>query len=378
MLSAGSVLPPAAAAGDASRHDSVANKAESAAAKLKALHKQIKSTQAEKAHTESDLSAATAALRKHELALGAAAGRLRDIERKIESKNASLKTLNERKAKRSAALARHRQALSQELRAAYMMGRQNTLKLVLNQEDPLKIDRVLVYHGYFAREQLQKIEAVNADIKEIDQFSQAIKLETGKLRQLQSEQQQTLQVLESEKAQRQQAMEQLQGHLKDEKEKLRHLHANARRLKDLLRSLAARQSELEHGGAPFAMLKGRLDWPVKGRITTPYGGTRDGGVSSHGVLIEAAAGKDVHAVAAGRVVFADWFQPLGLLVIIDHGDGYMSLYGHDQSLLTSLGEIVRAGQTIASVGDSGGRTGSALYFEIRKDGKPLDPAKWCH
>ena len=385
VLSAGALCPAPVRSAEATRADAATGKPEDAAAKLKALHQQIKQVQSDRTRTESGIGAATAELRKHELALGATTARLRELQRMIAAKNASLKDLNARKTQRAAELARNRQGLAQELRAAYMMGRQNTLKLVLNQEDPLKIDRVLVYHGYFARDRLQKIEAVNADIKEIDQFTQAIKLETGTLRQLQAEQQQTMQALENEKAARQQAVEQMQAQLKDQTDRLRHLRANAKRLQSLLDSLAAQPAApgapSERAGsdkAPFALLKGRLGWPVKGRIATPFGGNQADEVSSHGVLIEAHAGADVHAVAAGRIVFADWFQPLGLLVIIDHGNGYMSLYGHNQSLQKALGDIVHGGEVIASVGDTGGRAGAGLYFEIRKDGKPLDPAKWCH
>ena len=129
---------------------------------------------------------------------------------------------------------------------------------------------------------------------------------------------------------------------------------------------------------PFEGLKGELDWPTTGRIAMAPGSTmRDGGAKWSGVIIESPPGSEVTAIASGRVAFADWFRNLGLLVIVDHGDGYMSLYGHNETLYADVGDAVEAGQVVATVGDTGGRVTSGLYFEIRQDGTPQDPRLWC-
>lgn len=132
-------------------------------------------------------------------------------------------------------------------------------------------------------------------------------------------------------------------------------------------------------GGPFAKARGKLPWPVNGRLVARYGTPRGGDARTKwdGVLIGASAGSQVHAVHGGRVVFADWLRGAGLLVILDHGNGYLSLYGHNQSLLKDAGDIVKAGEAISTVGNSGGQDTSALYFAIRQQGRPIDPAQWC-
>jgi septal ring factor EnvC (AmiA/AmiB activator) len=130
---------------------------------------------------------------------------------------------------------------------------------------------------------------------------------------------------------------------------------------------------------PFAKTRGRLEWPTDGRIMQRFGQSRaDGRLRWDGVLLAAGAGEDVRAVHHGRVVYADWLQGMGLLVIIEHGNGYLSLYGHNQDVIAEIGEWVTPGAVIAHVGDSGGRAIPGLYFEIRKDGKPVDPDGWMH
>jgi len=126
----------------------------------------------------------------------------------------------------------------------------------------------------------------------------------------------------------------------------------------------------------FAKLRGRLTWPVAGRLAASYGQTRAGGVKWDGMLLTGAQGSPVRAVYHGRVVYADWLSGLGLLIIVDHGDGYLSLYGHNERLYKDVGERVTAGDTIATLGDSGGRPRPELYFEIRKGGRPVDPRPW--
>ena len=132
-------------------------------------------------------------------------------------------------------------------------------------------------------------------------------------------------------------------------------------------------------GGPFASARGKLPWPGDGRLVARYGTPRGGDARTKwdGVLIGAAAGSQVRAVHGGRVVFADWLRGAGLLVILDHGNGYLSLYGHNQSLLKNAGDVVKAGDPIATVGSSGGQDASALYFAIRQNGRPSDPAQWC-
>jgi len=272
-------------------------------------------------------------------------------------------------------------ALAREARAAYAMGRQQQVKLLLNQEKPSTVGRALIYFSYFSRLRQTKIEAMRATLKQLDDLQAQIQEKTRSLASLEDEQQQRSAQLASQRRQRQQVLAGLTQQLSAQGGELKRLQRNEQALQALVRSLQEVLSDIPVDTSrqkPFKALKGLLHWPAQGRLAKSFGSRRgSSGLLWQGVFIKAPEGGQVHAVSQGRVAFADWLRGFGLLLIIDHGDGYMSLYGQNQALYKEVGEWVDSGEVIATLGASGGQTDSGLYFEIRHNGHPVNPLRWC-
>jgi septal ring factor EnvC (AmiA/AmiB activator) len=298
----------------------------------------------------------------------------------MRGQEARLEELGRERDAQQEALNAARERLGAQIRAAYRAGRNDFVKLLLNQEDPALIGRVLVYHDYFSRARAHRIAAVSAAMGRLDALEMEIRAETLALGRLQTQQAAKLEELTAHRDSRSAVIARLDRHIRERGEELRHLQTNERELAALIERLKQQESAV---GAfeelpPFETLKGRLSWPVDGRQAVSFGSPRKGGrLRAEGVTIEADAGTEVRAVAGGTVVFADWFRNMGLLIIIDHGGGYMSLYAHNEALAKKPGDFVRAGDVIGRVGDTGGQERAALYFEIRAEGAPVDPALWC-
>ncbi|MDE2089868.1 MAG: peptidoglycan DD-metalloendopeptidase family protein, partial [Gammaproteobacteria bacterium] len=225
-----------------------------------------------------------------------------------------------------------------------------------------------------------RIQTVTAHLDELDTVEAAITRHTSALGRLRASEQDEQRTLEASRRARRQVLAALDAEIHNKGQELERLQRNARALQKLIDSLRRAPANVPAGGArtPFAALKGRLPWPANGRVLARYGQPREVGVLKwQGVLIAAPLGGPVRAVWYGRVVFADWLRGLGLLVIVDHGHGYMSLYAHNQNLYVKTGDRVQPGRVIAAVGDSGGARRPALYFEIRDRGRPVNPFRWC-
>ncbi|MGH8258937.1 MAG: murein hydrolase activator EnvC family protein, partial [Steroidobacteraceae bacterium] len=278
---------------------------------------------------------------------------------------------------REARIAGERTALADEVRAAYRIGRSEPLKLLLNQRDPARAGRMLAYYGYFGRARASEIASIEADVKQLDALDAQLADEDRHLAALEAQQRDALGQLEQARASRRVALASLNARTRTSAARLQQLQHEQAGLEDLLHRL---QRSLETapvlGHGVFARLRGRLAWPVGGRIAARYGEVRAGGLRWDGVLIDTQRDAPVRAVADGRVIFADWLPGLGLLVILDHGDGYISLYGHNARLYASVGARVTAGEPIAAAGDTGGSSRPELYFEIRRGGRPIDPRPW--
>lgn len=321
-----------------------------------------------------------ARLRATEQEIGAVSGRLRRLDGELRQQAQRLQTLERRKAHLETRLARERHTLADQLRAAYMMGRQEKIKLLLNQQDPGKVGRVLVYYDYLSRARAARIRAVMTRLDELRTVEQAIAQQTSALQRLRAGQREEKRALEANRRTRRRVLAALDAQIHGKGQELERLQRDARALRKLMDSLQRTPADIPARAArvPFATLKGRLPWPTVGRVIARYGQPRDiGNLKWHGVLIAAPAGGTVRSVGYGRVVFADWLRGLGLLIILDHGHGYMSLYAHNRSLYVKTGDWVKPGQVIASVGDSGGEPRPALYFEIRYQGRPVNPFQWC-
>lgn len=308
-------------------------------------------------------------------------------------------------------------------RAAYQAGQHEPLRLMFNQQDPALVSHNLTYYQYLQQARQQQISQFQATVRQLDELQTAIGQHQQELELQKTALQQQQEKLASLRQQRQQQVAALtkkqqgseqqltsrkqdqarldqllaaiekklarqaeEARLQRERERLQALQQQ-QRLSQLPQQSAntARQpagpqvsSQFSHPGGRFAQARGKLPWPVDGHLLARFGSSRgDTRNTWDGVLIQAAEGQQVRAIHPGRVVFADWLRGSGLLVILDHGDGYLSLYGHNQSLLAAAGDTIKAGQPIATVGNTGGQSQSALYFAIRKQGQATDPGQWC-
>ena len=321
----------------------------------------------------------TAELRNQELKVASTAKELRALDFKLAAQQGKLDQLVSQRDALDAKLKDQRDALAALLRSAYAMGRGEELKLLLAQERIDTVGRMLAYYRYFEHARVGEIDALLKDLDALAQVQAAIERETVELKTARDERAAEAQRLDAERAERGRVLATLDAALKDEQTRLAALGKDEKSLLGLLEKLRDVFADIPKqlaGAEPFAQLHGRLIWPVHGRVVTGFGASAEGEQESRGVLIAAANGSEVHAVSHGRVVFADWLRGFGLLIIVDHGDGYLSLYGYNETLLKDVGDWVDANQVIATSGASGGRKTPGLYFELRYQGKPIDPKGW--
>ena len=320
-------------------------------------------------------------LRTTETRIGALVKSLRVLERKLAAKQARLKKLRSEQRRHRGDLAEQRELLEKQVQAAYAIGRQEYVKLVLNQEDPAVVGRVFAYYDYFNRARSARIERALGTLTRLDELESDIEAENAKLRELSKRQQRARVALESTRRARELAVSRLTSDIHNKGEELTQMLESERQLGKLLNAIQEVMPDIPEAPGKqlvFARQKGKLSWPTTGKVRALYGKRRaEGNVKWNGVIISAGEGTDVHAVSHGRVAYADWLRGYGLLLIVDHGDGYMSLYGHNQSLYKETGDWVEAGELVASVGTSGGQRSAGLYFEIRHNGRPTNPLKWC-
>ena len=273
-----------------------------------------------------------------------------------------------------------RELLADQIRMAYKSGRHDFLKLLLNQENPEKLGRIMTYHDYYNRARSDRISEIIITLNNLKQLEIAIDTETKKLESLRVDQLGKLDQLATHNNERIAIVNDLNLYITDQDRELQNLQNDEQELESLLNNFKNRQNivDLYENLPPFDSLKGELSWPVNGNIVTRYGAIKkEGKLRWNGVKISAEQGKDISAISAGKVIFADWFRNLGLLIIIDHGNGYMSLYGHNERLLKKADDFVNTGEAIAKIGNTGGQSEIALYFEIRQQGTPLNPGLWC-
>jgi septal ring factor EnvC (AmiA/AmiB activator) len=353
--------------------------ARQARAQLEALRGRIARITRQVSRGQAERDRLTRQLRATEESVGKAQAALDGLRRQREGYAARRVELESQKRQLEADLAANRGALAAQLRAAYLIGREEPLKLLLNQRDPAEAGRMFVYYSYFGHARALRIQAIEADLARIGQLDAQVQSQDAKLASLQQEQRAQFSILEQARAHRMQVLASISAATQTRAERLARLRRQQSGLESLLAQLRRATISLtpeDFGNSPFARLRGKLPRPVVGRIVEGYGQVRAGGLKWQGDLFATQRGAPVRAVSQGRVVYADWLAGLGLLIIIDHGDGYMSLYGHNDRLYESVGQHVAAGQTIAQAGDSGGSARPELYFEIRKQGKPLDPRLW--
>ena len=354
--------------------------------RIEALRKQLTESESSKAE-------AADALKDSERAVSETSRKLYQISGQRHEVNTALSRLQSQSRAVESDIAGEQATLGRLLYQQYIGGQSDAIKLVLNGEDPNEIARQLHYLGYISRARAELLASLRENLASLDKLTGETRRKSSELHSLQSEETQQMRRLEKEKAERQRVYVKVSDDIDKNRKQLSTLKRDEEQLSQLIERLAreaARKSKkpgkrlanqalpnADTGSGPFRQLKGKLRLPVIGKLMNRFGGQRqDSGLSWKGLFISAKAGREVKAIAGGRVVYADWLRGFGNLLILDHGDGYMSLYGNNESLLKQVGDEARAGDTIAAAGNSGGNPDSGLYFELRFQGKPFDPIPW--
>jgi murein hydrolase activator len=364
--------PPTTPAERSAEEKQTQQKLDTLRAEIKALADQRRATEAEKGSN-------IAQLRDRETRIAAIAKELRSLEEKLAEQQAALDELQTRKKELEAKLHTQRAALAALLRSAYALGRHEELKLILQQNEVAATSRVLAYHRYFQRARMGRIGELLADLTDLAQVQQAIEAQLAQIAATREERNGEAARLDAERVERQGVITALDASLKDQAARLAVLGKDEAALLELLERLRDVFADIPKqltAAEPFAARRGRLPWPLAGKVAVGFGSSDDSGRAISGIVVAAGSGAEVRAVSHGRVAYADWLKGYGLILILDHGDGYMSLYGYNETLLKDVGDWVDTGEPIATAGSSGGRKSSGLYFELRARGKPLDPRGW--
>jgi septal ring factor EnvC (AmiA/AmiB activator) len=318
-------------------------------------------------------------LRDAELAVQKARRALDDVRAQRLAVEAKLRELQKEEAGLEEDLAAERAALAGELRAAYVNGREEQLKLLLNQEDPATFGRMLRYYGYFGRARAETIAGIRDKLEHLALVRGKIATEHDRLAALEEDQERQVAALRSAQEGRTRTVAAIDREIKSQSSQLKRLQSQAQSLEKLIANLRkALENVPVAKQAPFEPLRGKLPWPVQqGHVLARFGQPRAGGsMRWQGMLIGTDRGARVRAPFAGQVVYADWLPGMGLMVVLNHGGGYLSLYGHNEEVFRKVGDTVSAGEVIGAVGDTGGREEPALYFEVRRGRTPVDPEIW--
>ena len=318
-------------------------------------------------------------LRDAELGVQQARRGLETLRAERIASESRLQELEREQAERDRELAAERGALAGELRAAYVNGREEQLKLLLNQQDPADFGRMLAYYGYFGRARADRIGNIRDKLEHLALVREKIAAENERLKGLESQQEKELAALRSAQQQRTRTVQAIESQIKSKGGELKRLESQAKGLEKLIADLRkALRNVPVAKQAPFEPLRGKLPWPVQqGKVLARFGQPRAGGsMRWQGMMIGTERGARVRAPFAGRVVYADWLPGMGLMIVLDHGGGYLSLYGHNEEVFRSVGDAVAAGDVIGAVGDSGGHNQPALYFEVRRGREPVNPENW--
>ena len=348
-------------------------------ARLAEIKQRIESLQQELNQVKSERDQLLKDLESNEKDISELLQRIDKIKSDMQSRGEKLQELKQEEKQLEDSRRSMQRRVEQEVAAAYRLGRQEQIKLLLNQQDPQHIARQLRYHDYFLKQRSRVIDDYVTTLEQLSTVSSGIQREQDTLASERNQLENRRRELVSAQKSRQRTLDKLAKQLASKSGELDKLHSDRSRLQRLVDEVGRAIASLVNPSdqTPFAKRRARMEWPVNGRRANAYGQRRANGITWTGVTLRANEGTPVKAIHRGRVVFADYLRGQGMLIILDHGDGYMSLYGHNQSLTRAIGEWVESGDTIAKVGNTGGLSHSGLYFEIRRNGKPQDPTAWC-
>ncbi|MFV7668491.1 murein hydrolase activator EnvC family protein [Shewanella algae] len=343
---------------------------------LKALQSQITAQQNALRDTGKQREKLLQLLKKDEQAIADAARKVNQTENALSDAEKRLSELKQRAAQLDKLKESQQQTLAKQLTSAYLAGNHDYSKMLLNQQDPATIERMLAYYDFLNKARMQAIEQLKQTRQELSAVQQSEQQERNRLNKLVLDQKAQSKRLNQEQDQRQQTLKELQRTISSKASELEQLQIEEASLKRVVeQALTAMRDSPSMDG--LTKSRGLLNWPTKGRIKNSFGSQRSGNVRWKGVMLSAPEGQSISAVAAGKVIYADWLRGFGMVLVVDHGKGFMSLYGHAQALLKDAGDTVKAGEAIALVGRSGGQTEPGLYFEIRHKGQAVDPANYC-
>ncbi len=317
-------------------------------------------------------------LKQSEVQIGQLTKNMAELDQQIASKRKSLNELEQQKQIVLTKLQNQNHSLARQIQAAYILSRQQSLKILLNQQDPDQVSLMMGYYRYFNHARVALIQQIQTNLTQLAIMLNQIQTETNSLQHDHDQQQAQQQQVQQQQQLRKLVLLQLNKQLQSHQARLTELQANKQVLLEVINHLSQQPLRLNLKALHFANMRGHLAWPVQGKILERFGSVNtEESLKLNGVVIGGSLGQDIHAIYPGQVIFADWLRGFGLLMIIDHGNGYMSLYGRNQSLFRKTGDFVQQGALIAKVGESGGFSKSSLYFAIRHNGNPLDPARWC-
>ncbi|CAM3784053.1 murein hydrolase activator EnvC family protein [Rheinheimera salexigens] len=344
---------------------------------LAELQQQIQLTEREVKQQKKQLDQAEKKLQQSDRDLAQASIELNKTEQQRDAIVQRQQQLHTEQQQYQQQLTQQTELLAAQVKSAHQLGQHDYSQMLLNQQDAAKLERVLTYYQYFNQARLKQLASINATLAQLQQIEAELVEKQQQLTASLSKLLQQQQLLNSAKQTQQQAVARLQTTLQKQGKQLDYLKQNEASLQDTLEKLArlAQQAKELNG---LTKQKGQLSWPIKGNVSQQFGQSRQGGMSSRGIIIQTVEGAAIKAVADGQVIYADWLKGYGWVIVLDHGAGFMSLYGHNQSLLKQPGSRITAGETIAAAGMSGGQASAGLYFEIRNKGEAVNPINWLN
>lgn len=347
--------------------------------RLDDVHRDIKVLRKSIDKNERELSSEKKGLKEVDRSFGRISRSLRKLKTRIKAVRKRVGDLEAQRLLEKKRLLVHRAALRAQVLERYRLGRKGELQLLLDKRGTTPDGRLLVYHQYLSKGLSRELLTVKDSLADLEKTAAEKRLAEQRLERLIADRGRTRKQLRKDEARRKVLVARLDESLKDKQSRLKAAVENERKLTELVHQLGrAKPVHRARAQGRFVDQKKQLLWPVDGKITAKFGQRRNReGLRWNGVTINAASGSPVLAIYSGRVVFADWLRGFGLLLIVDHGAGYMSLYGHNQSIYKTVGDEVVQGEEVASVGMSGGLVKPALYFEIRHNGRPENPQHWC-
>lgn len=319
-------------------------------------------------------------LKSSELEIANVAKALATTKQRLDDISQEQAELSKEQSELKAAIRKQQSLLSSQLKSAFMAGHYDYAKMLFYQDDARTFERVITYYQYVAKARQKEIESFRGNVARLEEVNVELDEKAQSLASLQSQQEGQRAILITRQDDRKATLKKINQTIATENQKIAALQEDEQALKDAIEAAriaaerAAREATVSLDG--LTKLKGRLSKPVDGRVRALFGNRRQGQVRWKGIIIDGAEGSPVNSIAPGKVLYADWLRGFGLVSIVDHGDGYMSVYGHNQALLKQAGDEVRSGERIALVGRSGGQEYPNLYFEIRHKGKALNPTAW--